>query len=75
MLQALRERLPHERFIFLGDSARCPYGPREPKEVKAFVLRFAIILLAEDARRSSSPATRQRLLAFRLLSRLSLSPS
>lgn len=40
VLRALMHALPHERFIFLGDSARCPYGPRQPDEVRTFVLEI-----------------------------------
>lgn len=40
VLRELMRALPHERFIFLGDSARCPYGPRHPEEVRSFVLEI-----------------------------------
>ncbi len=32
--------LPNESVIYLGDTARCPYGPRTPDEVRAFVLQI-----------------------------------
>ena len=32
--------LPEENIIYLGDTARCPYGPREPDEVRRFVLEI-----------------------------------
>ena len=44
VLDALVRSLPHERFIFLGDSARCPYGPREADEVCSFVLEICRFL-------------------------------
>ena len=28
VLRALRERLPGERFVYLGDTARLPYGTK-----------------------------------------------
>ncbi len=31
------KRLPEENLIYLGDSARCPYGSRDLEEVKGFV--------------------------------------
>ena len=40
VLSELMRVLPHERFVFLGDSARCPYGPRHPEEVRSFVLEI-----------------------------------
>lgn len=32
--------LPHESLIYFGDTARCPYGPRDPDEVRRFVLEI-----------------------------------
>lgn len=32
--------LPHESIVYLGDTARCPYGPRTPDEVRSFVLQI-----------------------------------
>ena len=40
VLDELVRAMPHERFIFVGDSARCPYGPRDPHEVRGFVLEM-----------------------------------
>lgn len=36
VVKELRERLSHEDIVFFGDSGRCPYGPRDPLEVKEF---------------------------------------
>lgn len=32
--------LPAESVIYVGDTERCPYGPREPSEVRDFVLQI-----------------------------------
>ena len=32
--------LPHESLVYLGDTARCPYGPRDADEVRRFVLEI-----------------------------------
>lgn len=32
--------LPDEPLVYLGDTARCPYGPREPAVVRRFVLEI-----------------------------------
>ncbi|MBE0416546.1 MAG: glutamate racemase [Coriobacteriia bacterium] len=32
--------LPQERIVYLGDTARCPYGPRDLAEVRRFVLEI-----------------------------------
>lgn len=38
MLKALRQRLPNERFIYLGDTARLPYGTKSQDSV----LRYSV---------------------------------
>ena len=38
VLRSLVEQLPNEDFIYLGDTARAPYGPRTIAEVRAFAL-------------------------------------
>lgn len=42
--QSLRQ-LPNESIIYLGDSARCPYGPRSLDEVKTFIWQMTQFLL------------------------------
>lgn len=37
--------LPHEDVVFLGDSARCPYGPRPLDEVDSFVQQICTWML------------------------------
>lgn len=36
--------LPHEDFVYLGDGARCPYGPRPRHEIARFALEIAAYL-------------------------------
>lgn len=50
VLSELIRSLPHERFLFLGDSARCPYGPREPEEVRSFVLEICHLLVSRGCK-------------------------
>lgn len=38
-------QLPNEKIIYLGDTARCPYGPRPSKEVKKFTWELTTFLL------------------------------
>lgn len=33
--------MPHEDFVYLGDAARCPYGPRPAAEIQRFALELA----------------------------------
>lgn len=37
VLKWLQEEMPHERFIFVGDTARTPYGNRPAEEIRKFV--------------------------------------
>lgn len=36
--------MPHEDFVYLGDGARCPYGPRHPEEIRRFAHEIASYL-------------------------------
>jgi glutamate racemase len=36
--------MPHEDFLYLGDGARCPYGPRPQEEIRRFALEIASYL-------------------------------
>ena len=33
--------MPHEDFLYLGDGARCPYGPRPGGEIRRYALEVA----------------------------------
>ncbi|MGA2469867.1 MAG: glutamate racemase [Solirubrobacteraceae bacterium] len=50
VLQELLVELPHEDFLYLGDSARFPYGERTAAELKRFALEIAELLLARRAK-------------------------
>ena len=45
VLHALRRAMPHERFVYFGDNANAPYGPRPPEEIRALTLNTAQALL------------------------------
>jgi glutamate racemase len=42
--------LPHEDFVYLGDTARFPYGNREAAELCEFALELAELLLVDGAK-------------------------
>jgi glutamate racemase len=44
--RALHERLPNERFIYLGDTARVPYGTKSLATVERYALENAAFLAA-----------------------------
>ncbi len=45
VLRALRELLPQESFIYLGDTARLPYGTKSPNTVQQYAVQMARILV------------------------------
>lgn len=45
VLRALRARLPSESFIYLGDTARLPYGTKSPDTVKQYAMQMAKLLV------------------------------
>lgn len=44
----LMRQLPKEKLIYLGDTARCPYGPRSKAEVQKFTWEMVEFLLEKD---------------------------
>lgn len=44
VFRALREALPHEDFIYLGDTARLPFGTKSKEAVEHYTLRAAHLL-------------------------------
>ena len=45
VLRALRAVLPNESFIYLGDTARLPYGTKSPHTVQQYAVQMARILV------------------------------
>lgn len=46
----LIKALPHEDIIYLGDTERCPYGPRSQTQVDAFVQQICAWLVARGVK-------------------------
>jgi glutamate racemase len=42
--------MPHEDFVYLGDHARLPYGPRPLNEIRRFAHEIAVFLEAQDVK-------------------------
>ena len=42
--------MPHEDFVYLGDHARLPYGPRPLDEIRRFALEIGRYLQAQDVK-------------------------
>jgi glutamate racemase len=49
VLKALRRALPHHDFLYLGDTARVPYGRKPPEMVKGFAREIAAFLCDRGA--------------------------
>ncbi len=45
VLKALKAHLPNESFVYLGDTARLPYGTKSPETVKQYAMQMARILI------------------------------
>jgi glutamate racemase len=50
VVKALRELLPNEDIVYLGDTARVPYGNKSAETVERYALELAKILIAENAK-------------------------
>ncbi len=50
VLRALRAHLPHEDFVYLGDTARLPYGTKSAQTVVRYSLQCAAALVARGIR-------------------------
>src|ERR1700747_1161120 len=49
-VKALRDRLPNETIVYLGDTARVPYGPKSPETVQRYALELAHMLMQKNAK-------------------------
>ena len=48
--KAIHDKLPQESIIYLGDTARCPYGPRPQREVRSFVREICTWLTKQQVK-------------------------
>ena len=70
VLRALVSALPHEDFLYLGDTARLPYGTKSPQTVARYSVRAAealvdrgikaLVVACNTASASALPALRER---------------
>lgn len=44
----IMRQLPNEQIIYLGDTARCPYGPRSGEEIRKFTWQLTHFLLKKN---------------------------
>ncbi|MCC6131448.1 MAG: glutamate racemase [Acidobacteria bacterium] len=50
VLNAVARRLPHENLLYLGDTARLPYGTKSPLTVQRYAIKAVSFLLERDAK-------------------------
>lgn len=48
VVSELMRQLPKERLMYLGDTLRCPYGPRPAEEIKQFTWDMVHFLMKKD---------------------------
>ena len=48
VLKAIQSALPHEHLIYLGDTARLPYGTKSPVSIERYALQATALLAARD---------------------------
>jgi glutamate racemase len=48
--RAILDLLPHEPLVYVGDTARFPYGPRPVEEIRRFALEIADLLVRRDVK-------------------------
>jgi glutamate racemase len=48
--RAVMERLPHERIVYFGDTARVPYGGKSPETVSRYASEIVRFLLDKDVK-------------------------
>lgn len=77
VLRALMRELPAERFVYLGDTARLPYGTKSPATVVRYALQAAdalghygiecLVVACNTASAVSLPAVRERLFPVKVI--------
>ena len=50
VVRALMARLPHESLVYVGDTARVPYGPKSPETVQRYAVQIADWLVGEGVK-------------------------
>lgn len=46
----IAQSLKSEDIIYLGDTARCPYGPKDPKDVERFVIEICSFFVEQNVK-------------------------
>ena len=60
VVRELKRQLPHESVVYIGDSARAPYGPRPAEQIREYTWQLVKFLLTKDVKMiaiACNPAT------------------
>src|SRR5215472_14520845 len=74
VVKALRDRLLNETIVYLGDTARVPYGPKSPETVERYALELADMLIQKNAKALVVACNTVSSVALPLLTRKSFVP-
>jgi len=50
VVRAIMDQLPHEPILYVGDTARFPYGPKPVEEIRRYALEIADFLVHHDVK-------------------------
>lgn len=70
VVRALARRLPHEHLIYVGDTARVPYGTKSPETVRRYSLQISFFLLQRKVKMIVVACNTSSALALRSLKNL-----
>lgn len=74
VVQALMERLPCEKIIYFGDTARVPYGVKSTETIIGYARQIAGFLLAKDVKMLIVACNTMSAVAYEEIRRLSAVP-
>ena len=50
VVRAIMDQLPHEPILYVGDTARFPYGPKPVEQIRRYALEIADLLVHRDVK-------------------------
>ena len=50
VVRELMRQLPHEEIVYIGDSARAPYGPRPAEQIREYTWELVNFLLTQNVK-------------------------
>lgn len=69
VLRAIREALPDEHIVYFGDTARMPYGDKEPEQIIAYARQITDYLISRGAQVVAAACNTSSALALPVIGR------